>query len=89
MNRSRLLSAAAILSLMFATPVFARAGSQETGSFASYYHNHDVHHSKLRNDIVRRSQDGAVPPGWYKFPGYPPIPPELNRNLDPSNLGSA
>ena len=26
-------------------------------------------------------------PGWYEFPGYPPIPPELNRNLDPSNFG--
>jgi hypothetical protein len=29
----------------------------------------------------------AVPPGWYKFPGYPPIPPSENRNLDPSNFG--
>jgi hypothetical protein len=29
----------------------------------------------------------AVPPGWYKFPGYPPIPPEEIRNLDPSNFG--
>jgi hypothetical protein len=57
MNRVKFLSAAAILSLMFATPVFARAGSQETGPFASYYPNHDVHHPKLRNDIVRPSQD--------------------------------
>jgi hypothetical protein len=38
--------------------------------------------------IVRPSHDVAVPPGWYKFPGYPPIPPEENRNLDPSNFGS-
>jgi len=37
--------------------------------------------------IVGPSQSGAVPPGWYKFPGYPPIPPEQNRNLDPSTFG--
>jgi hypothetical protein len=36
---------------------------------------------------VRPSEGVAVPPGWYKFPGYPPIPPEQNRNLDPSNFG--
>ena len=46
-----------------------------------------VHHSKLRHVIVRPSQGVAAPPGWYKFPGYPPIPPEENRNLDPSNFG--
>ena len=89
MTRFKLLSAAAILSLTFATPVFARAGSQESGRFASYYPNNHVHHSKPRNDIVRPRHDEAVPSGWYKFPGYPPIPPELNRNLDPSNFGSA
>ena len=36
-----------------------------------------VHHSKARDAIVR-SQGEVVPPGWYKFPGYPPIPPEQN-----------
>ena len=30
----------------------------------------------------------SSPPGWYKFPGYPPILPEQNRNLDPSTRGS-
>jgi len=39
-----------------------------------------------RVDIRPRPSD-ATPPGWYKFPGYPPIPPEENRNLDPSNFG--
>ena len=48
-----------------------------------------VHHSKPRDVIVRPGQNEAVPPGWYKFPGYPPIPPEQNRNLDPSNFGGA
>jgi hypothetical protein len=37
--------------------------------------------------VVRPSQNTAVPPGWYRFPGAPPIPPEQNRNLDPSNFG--
>jgi hypothetical protein len=37
--------------------------------------------------IVRPNQEADVPPGWYKFPGYPPIPPELNRNLDASTRG--
>jgi hypothetical protein len=54
-----------------------------------------VHRSKLstvhlrtrQHVIVRHSQDVAAPSGWYKFPGYSPIPPEENRNLDPSNFG--
>ena len=36
--------------------------------------------------IVRPSQSVVVPPG-YKFHSYPPIPPEENRNLDPSTFG--
>ncbi|QPF94981.1 hypothetical protein [Bradyrhizobium commune] len=39
--------------------------------------------------VVRSAGDAPVPPGWYKFPGYPPIPPSENRNLDPSNFGGA
>jgi hypothetical protein len=45
-----------------------------------------VHLRTRQHVIVRHSQDVAAP-GWYKFPGYPPIPPEENRNLDPSNFG--
>jgi hypothetical protein len=49
-----------------------------------------VHHVKPKDVIVRPKQDAAVPPpGWYKFPGYPPIPPQDNRNLDPSTRGGA
>ena len=47
-----------------------------------------VHHSRPRDVDVRPNQGGAAPPGWYRFPGYAPIPPEQNRNLDPSNRGS-
>lgn len=46
-------------------------------------HPRDPHHRV----VIRSSEDRAVPPGWYKFPGYRPIPPEENRNLDPSNFG--
>jgi BA14K-like protein len=42
MNRFRIFSAAAILSLMLATPVFAQAAIQEPGLFAFYYPNNDV-----------------------------------------------
>ena len=42
MTRFKIFSAAAILSLMFATPVFAQAAIQEPGAFAFYYPNNDV-----------------------------------------------
>ena len=47
-----------------------------------------AHHGRQRHPvIIRPAQDAPVPPGWYKFPGRPPIPPSENRNLDPSNFG--
>jgi BA14K-like protein len=42
MTRFKIFSAAAILSLAFATPVFAQAAIQEPGAFAFYYPNNDV-----------------------------------------------
>ena len=42
MTKLKIFSAAAILSLMFATPVFAQAAIQEPGLFAFYYPNNDV-----------------------------------------------
>ena len=52
---------------------------------AAKAHRYRLH----RHAIVHPSQEEVVPPGWYKFPGYPPIPPEENRNLDASTRGSA
>jgi len=47
-----------------------------------------AHHAHPhRHVVVHRPEDAPVPPGWYKFPGWPPIPPSENRNLDPSNFG--
>ena len=42
MIRFNIFSTAAILSLTFATPVFAQAAIQETDLFAFYYPNNDV-----------------------------------------------
>jgi hypothetical protein len=42
MTRFKILGAAAMLSLMFATPVFAQAAIQEPGAFSFYYPNNDV-----------------------------------------------
>ena len=42
MNRAKIFGAAAILSLMFATPVFAQAAIQEPGAFAFYHPYLDV-----------------------------------------------
>jgi hypothetical protein len=42
MTRAKIIGAAAILSLTFATPVFAQAAIQEPGAFAFYYPNNDV-----------------------------------------------
>jgi len=42
MTKFKLFSAAAMLSLMFATPVFAQAAIQEPGMYAFYYPNNDV-----------------------------------------------
>jgi hypothetical protein len=41
-TRFKIFSTAAILSLTFATPVFAQAAVQEPGLFAFYYPNNDV-----------------------------------------------
>ena len=42
MTRFKMLGAAAVLSLMCATPVFAQAAVQEPGLFAFYHPNNDV-----------------------------------------------
>ena len=42
MTKFRIFSAAALLSLAYATPVFAQAAIQEPGAFAFFYPNNDV-----------------------------------------------
>jgi len=45
-----------------------------------------AHHVRPRHSVVVHPDANAtMPPAW--FPGYRPIPPSENRNLDPSNFG--
>jgi hypothetical protein len=37
--------------------------------------------------VIQPGSELATPPSAYRYPGYGPIPPEQNRNLDPSNWG--
>jgi hypothetical protein len=47
-----------------------------------------VHQFRTRQHItIQPSQDTCVPPACYKFPGYPPLPPEAIRTHDPSTFG--
>jgi hypothetical protein len=47
-----------------------------------------VHHYRTRHPAtIEPSQGICVPPACYKFPGYPPLPPEAVRTRDPSNFG--
>jgi hypothetical protein len=48
-----------------------------------------VHHFRTRHHVtIQPSQGMCVPPSCYKFPGYPPLPPEAIRTHDPSTFGS-
>src|SRR5467141_1937323 len=57
MTRFKILGAAAILSLMSATPVFAQAAIQEPGLFAFYYPNLDVLNGGTPTPAARLSPD--------------------------------
>ena len=47
-----------------------------------------VHHFRTSQHVtIRPSQGICVPPSCYKFPGYPPLPPEAIRTHDPSTFG--
>jgi hypothetical protein len=47
-----------------------------------------VHHFRAnRHFSVWPGQGMCVPPSCYKFPGYPPLPPEAIRTHDPSTFG--
>jgi hypothetical protein len=58
-----------------------------TSANAAKVRHSGPHHSQPRDVIVRLGQDEAVPLRGYKFPGYPPIASEQNRNPDPSHFG--
>ena len=45
------------------------------------------HFRTNRHVTIQPSQGICVPPSCYKFPGYPPLPPEAVRTHDPSTFG--
>jgi hypothetical protein len=47
-----------------------------------------VHHFRTPDHVTIQPSEGTcVPPACYKYPGYPPLPPEAIRNHDPSTFG--
>jgi hypothetical protein len=46
-------------------------------------------HLRTRQHVFVRHSQGVTAPGRFTVPGWTPpyIPPEENRNLDPSNFG--
>ncbi|MDH2381875.1 hypothetical protein [Bradyrhizobium sp. CER78] len=47
-----------------------------------------VHHRRVRQHLIFRPTEPVVAPDRYVYPGFGPIPPGENRNLDPSTRGS-
>jgi hypothetical protein len=47
-----------------------------------------MHHFRTSQPVAILPAEGlCVPPSCYKFPGYPPLPPEAIRTHDPSTFG--
>jgi hypothetical protein len=69
MIRFKIISAAAILTLMFATPVFAQAAIQEPGSFAFFYPNNDVLNGGRPTPAARMDEKAGLGPfsGSYAY----------------------
>lgn len=47
------------------------------------------HHRRTRQHVIIRPNPYVPPPWHFMVPGWRPIPPEENRNFDPSTRGSA
>ncbi|QOZ38051.1 hypothetical protein XH92_22120 [Bradyrhizobium sp. CCBAU 53421] len=47
-----------------------------------------THHRRVRQHLIIRPSEEVVVPSGYRYPGFGPIPPSENRNLDPSTRGS-
>jgi hypothetical protein len=69
MTRFKIVSAAAVLTLMFVTPVFAQADIQEPGSFAFFYPNNDVLNGGRPTPASRMDEKAGLGPfsGSYAY----------------------
>ncbi|GKQ50605.1 hypothetical protein [Bradyrhizobium sp. Ce-3] len=47
-----------------------------------------AHHRRVRHHLIIRPDEQMLPPAAIRYPGFGPIPPSENRNLDPSTRGS-
>ena len=63
MSGFKILSAAAIISMMIATPVFAQAAIQEPGAVAFYHPNADLLHTGRRLPAEAAGAMASVPFG--------------------------
>ena len=54
---------------------------------AAKSHARSVQNFRAAHGAVIQPGADVTTPGVYRYPGYGPIPPEQNRNLDPSNWG--
>jgi hypothetical protein len=74
MTRFKILGAAAMLTLMFATPVFAQAAIQEPGAFAFYYPNYDVLNGGRPTPAARMDAKAGLGPfsGSYAYAASEP-----------------
>ena len=76
MTKLKILGAAAMLSLMFATPpVFAQAAIQEPGAFAFYYPNYDVLNGGRPTPAARMDAKAGLGPfsGSYAYTPSEPV----------------
>ncbi len=69
MTRFKIISAAVMLPLMFATLVFAQAAIQEPGEFAFYYPNYDVLNGSRPTPAARMDAMAGLGPfsGSYAY----------------------
>jgi hypothetical protein len=74
MTRFKILGAAAMLTLMFATPVFAQEAIQEPGAFAFNYPNYDVLNGGRPTPAARMDAKAGLGPfsGSYAYTGSEP-----------------
>ena len=75
MTRFKIFGAAAMLTLIFATPVFAQAAIQEPGAFAFYYPNYDVLNGGRPTPAARMNAKAGRGPfsGSYAYAAGEPV----------------
>jgi hypothetical protein len=88
MTSIKTLAAAALLSAMAATPVFAQAAIQEPGAFSFYYPNLDVLNGGAPTPAARLASDPAAMQAYQErqsgmAPAFTPAPRHRAHALRP------